>query len=575
MPHQDMHQRDERWELASRAAQEGIWDWNLTDNKVYRSDYWFEMFGYEPGELADNPWVWENMIHPEDAAIVLEARRKHIEGLSDRYYVEHRVLCKDGQYRWFLSRGQVIRDEQGNPVRMIGFYTNIEARVAAREQLMRQNKALRILNELSLRVLASQDQEVALTYLLNRARDYMNADKAYLFLLDSREDVMRAHSLCGFIGPSILKVKRGEFLVGRVWETGEYAYQDHFDQWPGRPPTPDSSQIKTGIGIPLKSEQELLGVITMGFQNHRTVAEDEVESLGQFAAIAAQIIVNREKMLVRIASSQEYSPIGVADKQDLRLALIQGLIEGKPMTARELSLQARRCGLVEQATFLAMQIEAQFSGQFSHEVSYSMSPNDGCIWLSDGKLNLLCFESAPVVEKREAICKATVLLERIAVHAKAPCCIGIGLPCTGLREIGAAFQQAAEALEIGPRLHPDKKVHYYLDVGLIHVLSRQKDRRYVDVYLQQTLGKLVKYDQQKNGHLLDTLTAILKEPSLRGAAEALYIHTKTLLFRKQKIEELIGESLDDPAIRLNLMLALQLHGVQLKTDGTTSGRSRP
>lgn len=121
MPHRELYQRDERWELASRAAQEGIWDWNLTDNKVYRSDYWFEMFGYEPGELADNPWVWENMIHPEDAAIVLEARRKHIEGLSDRYYVEHRVLCKDGQYRWFLSRGQVIRDEQGNPVRMIGF----------------------------------------------------------------------------------------------------------------------------------------------------------------------------------------------------------------------------------------------------------------------------------------------------------------------------------------------------------------------------------------------------------------------------------------------------------------------
>ena len=76
---------------------------------------------------------------------------------------------------------------------------------AAQEHLLRENKALRILNEVSLRALVNQDHEVTLTYLLNRARDYMNADKAYLFLLDAREDVMRAHSLCGYIGPSILR----------------------------------------------------------------------------------------------------------------------------------------------------------------------------------------------------------------------------------------------------------------------------------------------------------------------------------------------------------------------------------
>ena len=72
----------------------------------------------------------------------------------------------------------------------------------------------------------------------------------------------------------------------------------------------------------------------------------------------------------------------------------------------------------------------------------------------------------------------------------------------------------------------------------------------------------MEYDQQKNGHLLETLAAILRENSLRVAAESLYVHTKTLMFRKQKIEEILGESLDDPAIRLNMLLALQLYGVQ-------------
>ena len=565
LAHQDMHQRDERWELASRAAQEGIWDWDLRTNKVYRSETWFELFGYEPGELADNPWVWENMIHPDDAAEVLDARRKHIDGMVERYYVEHRMRCRDGRYRWFLSRGQVIRNDQGEPIRMTGFYTNIDARVAAREQLLRENKALRILNEVSLRALANQDYEVTLTYLLNRARDYMNADKAYLFLLDAREDVMRAHSLCGYIGPSILKVKRGEFLVGRVWETGEYGYQDQFDEWPGRPPTPDSSQIKTGIGMPLKLGRVLVGVITMGFQHNRTVAEDEVESLRQFAAIAAQIVGNREKMLAQASTAPPEIAVGLADKQDLRQELIEALIDGKPMTPRELALQARKCGLAESAAFVAMQAEIDSPKGFGQEVHYFMNPQAGCVWRRDRKLHLLVFSEEAVVEKKTAITRAEEILSRLqALTPELPCHIGIGLPCTSLRELGSAFQQAAEALEIGPRLHPDKKVHYYLDVGLIHVLSRQKDRRYVEVYLQQTLGKLVEYDLQKNGHLLETLAAILKEPSLRGAAEALFIHTKTLMYRKQQIEELLGESLDDPATRLNLMLALQLYGVQQK-----------
>ena len=67
---------------------------------------------------------------------VIEARRDHIEGRAEEYYVEHRMLCKDGMYRWFLSRGRVIRDETGRPVRMLGFYTNIQKMIESRECLL-------------------------------------------------------------------------------------------------------------------------------------------------------------------------------------------------------------------------------------------------------------------------------------------------------------------------------------------------------------------------------------------------------------------------------------------------------
>lgn len=562
MSHREREQRDDRWELASQAAQEGIWDWDLRTQRVYRSDYWFSLFGYEPGELADNPWVWENMIHPEDVARVLQTRRDHIEGRTDRYYTEHRMLCKDGQYRWFLTRGQLIRDEQGTPIRMLGFYTNIDQRVALKEQLVRQNKALLILNEISLRAIEAADPDVTLTYLLNRAREFMAADKAYLYLHNKKDDLMRAHSLCGFIGPSILKIRRGEFLAGQVWETGEYAYLENFDQWPGRPPTPDSTQIKTALGMPMKIGPALVGVLTMGFQTHRTVADDEREIIRQLAAIAALVVHNRDKSLKGGGPAEKSTKPDSSETNELRVSLLNSLIDGQHMTQRELTQRARKSGLTAQAGYLAMVAEVGSSDSLGCETLAELAPAEGCCWWREGKLYLFCPGQETLLEKMNSLTRATEIQERIqALTPGEPVRIGLGLPFSSLREVGTAFQQACEAVYIGSRLSPGKLAHHYLDVGLIHVLSQHKDRRYIEMFMRQALGKLIDHDYKKRAHLVETLAAIVKTPSLREAAEAMFIHTKTLLFRKHKIEELLGESLDDSAVRLNLFLAVQLYGV--------------
>lgn len=560
MPDKEMQERDERWELASRAAQEGIWDWDLRTNKVYRSDYWFEMFGYQPGELEDTPWAWEEMIHPDDVARVLENRRQHIQGLINRYYVEHRVRCKDGAFRWFLTRGQVIRDDKGNPIRMIGFYTNIEETVRIRQHLVRQNKALHILQELALQAIGSYEFDLVLTDLINRAREFMVAEKAYLYLLDKKEELMRVHSLSGVVGPSIVRAKRGEYIVGRVWDSGEYVYIDNFDQWEGRPPTADASQIRTGVGVPLKLGTELVGVITMGFQANRILTDDEVEILQQFAAIAAMVVHSRQMAVEPAKPRSLKNRRSLADMVEWRVQLLDKLLDGKPLTPRDIQVQADHCGLDFNGDYLALVAELPASSSFEFEAITCLGANEGCVWHRNGKLFLLCNNATGHLDKKLCLERATEILERIRTFSQTTeCRLGVSLPFSGLSGMKESFQQALEALTIGPRLNPGKEVYHYLDIGLIHVLSRQKERGYVDSYLKHTLGKLVEYDTKKNGHLMETLEAILQEPSLRGAADSMFIHTKTLLFRKHKIEELLGESLDDPAVRLNLMLAMQLY----------------
>jgi len=137
--------------------------------------------------------------------------------------------------------------------------------------------------------------------------------------------------------------------------------------------------------------------------------------------------------------------------------------------------------------------------------------------------------------------------------------VGVGLHCATLREVTAGFRQAEEALEIGALLQPKRIVHHYLDIGLLQVLRRSGDKAQVDVFISHMIGKLIDQDREKGGHLLETLAAILNAASLRSAADELFVHSKTLLFRKRHIEELLGESLEDPTVRLNLTLAMQLY----------------
>lgn len=560
-PHTDMQKRDERWELASKAAGEGIWDWDMRSNRVYRSDCWFEMFGYEPGELSDNPWIWEGMIHPDDAALVIEARRRHIEGNAPVYYVEHRMQCKDGKYRWFLSRGQVIRDETGHPVRMLGFYTNIERFVEARKCLERQNAALKILHEISLQAISTDEHEVTLSAILNRTREFLSADKAYLSIYDPQHDLMRTHSMSGDVGPTMMELRRGEYLTGRVWETGEYQCVQNFHEWPGRPDTPDSSQIRTACGVPLILGNEVVGIINIAFTTSREILPDEISMLGQFAAIAALVIQNRQMAFRLIEEAYQRATLTNTLQQSGRTDFLNALADGKQMTVRELAIQAKQYGLSAKSGYLVMVAQCDCILVKLAEVAQQLEGARGMIlWRRESNLYVCQPRCAPEHERQELSVLAEEL--RLLLQEQLACSIasvGVGLHCVGLRDVAAGFRQAREALELGCKLHPERTIHHYLDIGLLQVLSQNGEKAQVETFIAHTIGKLIEYDRQKSSHLVETLAAILNGQSLRSVADELFIHTKTLLFRKHRIEEILGESLEDPAVRLHLALALQLH----------------
>jgi PAS domain S-box-containing protein len=154
-----LRKSEERFELAVRASNEGIWDWDIRAKRVFRSPRVLELLGYEPGELPDAPEFFEEHMHPDDREIRWKAIRDHLEKRRP-YDIEFRLRRKNGEYRWFRARGQAVWDKSGTAVRMAGSISDIHEHRLAEESLRQaQRRALDAREEFTQRLISAQEQE--------------------------------------------------------------------------------------------------------------------------------------------------------------------------------------------------------------------------------------------------------------------------------------------------------------------------------------------------------------------------------------------------------------------------------
>lgn len=123
-----LRKSEERYQLALLASKDGIYDWDIKNNTVFYSKIWKKIIGYEENELPDTYEVLENLIHPEERKAVLNVRNKYLNREIDKYNIEYRFRKKDGSYIWIQDSALAMWDNEGNPLRIIGTYTDIDGR---------------------------------------------------------------------------------------------------------------------------------------------------------------------------------------------------------------------------------------------------------------------------------------------------------------------------------------------------------------------------------------------------------------------------------------------------------------
>ena len=134
---------EDRDELVSLTANDGIWDFDGRAKKIRLSRRWKDMLGYDIDQEDVLP-DWYRLVHPDDMARVQAKMREHLEGKSEFFESVHRMKHQNGEWRWMTSRAKARQDEKGRLIRLLGVEVDITERKLYEEALFREKESAQI-----------------------------------------------------------------------------------------------------------------------------------------------------------------------------------------------------------------------------------------------------------------------------------------------------------------------------------------------------------------------------------------------------------------------------------------------
>ena len=160
-----LRRNQQRYTMATAAGAVGVWDWNFETNEIYVDPTLKAILGFADAEITNSVEDWGSRVHPEDAPAATARVRACIDGKTDVYEIEHRMLHKDGSSKWFLSRGSAVRGIDGTLQRLVGTKVDITERKRAEDAVHENEAALQASNReirhLAGSLITAQDAERA------------------------------------------------------------------------------------------------------------------------------------------------------------------------------------------------------------------------------------------------------------------------------------------------------------------------------------------------------------------------------------------------------------------------------
>lgn len=273
-----------------------VFDFEAGVYRYYNDEAIKRLLGY-PEEVfrREDQSFMASIMHPDDQDNFVHWYER-FKALKDNEVLEthYRLMHHDGRYRNYYSRDQVFaRNADGIPSQSFGIAQDITEEVEADQQLRRQNEYLRALSEVTPGLINRIDPTDILKTVILRVQTLMQTEDVHIDILDEERGVMRDYISMGNFADYEMPVKKGEGIVGIVWETGETLVINDYRFWPHRLNIPELDTLRASIGVPLKSANRVFGVMGLGYTDpDRHFAAEEIDILNRIAELAAIALDN-------------------------------------------------------------------------------------------------------------------------------------------------------------------------------------------------------------------------------------------------------------------------------------------
>lgn len=518
-----LQKSEERWLLALQGTNNIIWDWDVKARRLSYSPNLKRLWGYEAYEVdrEEGRKSFSRFIHPEDRAGHYKRIYEHFAGLKPVFESVARFRHANGQYYWTLNTGKAVFGPDGRPLRMVGFTTDIQA---------------------------VKDAETPAAW----QASIIDQANAGIMVVDAGGQVVEwfggAERLFGYGKKEAAGLGIDCFLA---WDGGAAADFIRLVLVNGFAETDGTARKKDGTLFPVR---------------FRCTALEETSRLP--AGVAIYVIDETERRALAKRNG------GQSDSQR-RVELLTAILTGKTALNDEARIQAAAVGLDldSPAVFLAVTVE-EYQGQRPEALQGTPGAHLEVLDLirhvagGGGRLlswvngnHVMAFSQGTGTERDKAIALAVTLRAALLANIRRlDVSVGVSSQCVRPEDLAACDREAREAARYGSGVS-GPGIYHFLDIGIGQLLTQLAPTDNARVFVARSLGPLLDYDARKSANLLATLDAILTAQSHREASDRLFVHEKTLVFRKQKIEELLGLSLDKPENRCLLMAAVTLQKI--------------
>lgn len=522
----ELKENRDRLAIVVEATQAGIWDWNTGRKKLFLDSRCKAIFGYSEHELADWIQVWQNLFHPEDIWHIRQAARNSLLGKSDHFDIECRIRHKDGCYRWIHATGKISDYHQ--PISLIGSIHDItdKKRIekVRHEYGQKLKDFLQVVSDISL---------------------IIDEDGRQVEIFGNDEDLLSIS-------------KQGTENFGLFNGMQKDQAEKFLEEIKLVIINQETRSFKQTIILP-KGKRTMI--------TRMALLNDTVEGK-KTVAVSMVDVTDREKALDMLQAAYE-----MRRRSDILNDLINGIRQLNEETLTFLKslgislVHPLLCCVIHLGVADSASSKQQyyFNGQQSpkDEIINELNSIQGCTaWACRGKVGVLCQSSQGILNSKTS-CKQLVrsLQGKIQeLYPWMPLTIGVGEIQKGFKGFGKSFQQAWEAIAAAHCTATSKEgIICFNDLGVYQLLVEQSGQERAHEFIETTIGKLIRYDYDKGTSYLSTLEVILQCSNLKEAAQLLFLHHNTVVFRKRRIEEILDRSIHEFDTKVMLAMAIKLY----------------